>query len=199
MASLSVTSAAMPATVAPVSVWIFSAASAARAPSREQRKMRAPSRANSSAAAKPRPLLAAATRATRSVNPRSMFCVSDRLVTNWANLLIERIQARRQQMPRLVIEKHLRPSRLGKLMQQVFDFIGNAAGLSQTANDFAFVVRDRELIQRAHCPCDEEHNIARPHQHDVAPFQTKAGIDQHVAGVGRQAVTLPVVSFVACW
>src|SRR5205085_10557164 len=67
-----VTSARTPTQRVPVSPVIRSAAARARASSRPHKNTRAPSRANSRAAAKPIPALPAATKATRLFKPKSI-------------------------------------------------------------------------------------------------------------------------------
>ena len=87
-------------------------------------------------------------------------------------------------MLRLSIEQYLSTSGSRELLQQILGLIRHATCFCQTTNYFAFIVSDRELVQRSHRSRDEEHNVARAHEHDVATFQTKARIDQNIARVG---------------
>ena len=94
--------------------------------------------------------------------------------------------------------KNARSASLPKLLDQLLGVIRDAASTRQTPDDLSFVMCDREFVQRTHRTCDEQHDIARPHQHDVPSFQTKSGIDNRVARIKRQLVQLDVLNFVTC-
>src|SRR6185312_1024579 len=96
------------------------------------------------------------------------------------------------------MEEDLRAGWLRKLLQKIFDFISYATGVGKTADYFGFVVSDRELIQRSHSSGNEEHDVARPYEHYIAPFQAKARVDQHIASINWEFVALDVFELIAC-
>ena len=94
--------------------------------------------------------------------------------------------------------KNARGASFAKLLNQMLRIIGDTAGPCQAADDLSFVMRDREFVECTHRSGHEQHDIARPHEHDIPPFQTKSGVDNRVARIQRQLVQLDVLEFVTC-
>ncbi len=73
-------------------------------------------------------------------------------------------------------------------------FVGDAAGAGQAADDLSFIISDRKLVQRTNRTRDKKRDVARAHEHHIAAFETKAGVDDCVAGVRRQTVSFLVLA-----
>ena len=119
-----------------------------------------------------------------------------RNLVNPVKLTVE-IQAIINQFFRVVIVENSCCRSFSEVLQQILRFVRDAASTSQTPNNLSLIVRNRELVERSHRTGDEQHDIARSHQHDVSPFQPKSCEDQRVTRVSRQLVKLAVFAFVA--
>src|SRR6185369_3634903 len=110
--------------------------------------------------------------------------LSDRPMWRAININLElRIQTVSDQLFRVVAEEHAGVGLFAESLEEIFRLIGDAAGAFEAADDLALVVCDREFVERAHRAGDEQYNVARAHEHDVAALQAEARVNQSVAGV----------------
>src|SRR5213082_3581663 len=78
----------------------------------------------------------------------------------------------------------------------MFSFVRDAVGSDQAADNFRFIVSNRKFVQRPNRTGNKKYDLARSHQHDVAAFQTKAGVDNCVASAGWQVESFRVLALI---
>ena len=71
--------------------------------------------------------------------------------------------------------------------------LGDSAAALEDTDHFSLVIGNGEFIQSTGCPAENDDDIRRAHVNDVASFEAKAGIDDHICRIGRHLIALDVL------
>src|ERR1041384_1450958 len=70
--------------------------------------------------------------------------------------------------------------------------IGDTAATLEHADDFSFVVSDREFIERANGAADKQDNVRGAHVNEVSSFVPETGVDNRIGTVIGEMIALHV-------